>query len=103
MRQILAFFAAILVAIVPSLARAQWVYDGARVVSQSIYAVGGAIPDGSGGIIIAWVDSRTANLDIRAQRINADGIPLWTTDGVAIGTASTLSEYPVLVGPVMTE
>lgn len=50
-------------------------------------------PDGAGGVIIAWADYRVATPDDRyahdvyAQRINAKGEMLWTTDGVAVCTA----------------
>ncbi|UCF93495.1 MAG: hypothetical protein JSW39_04850 [Desulfobacterales bacterium] len=40
-----------------------------------------------GGAIIAWLDWRNGNDDIYAQRVDADGNVLWTTDGVAICTA----------------
>ena len=47
------------------------------------------ISDGSGGAIIAWMDSRSgAHCDIYAQRINASGVVQWTADGVAISTAA---------------
>ncbi|MDD3642222.1 MAG: hypothetical protein PHQ19_02000, partial [Candidatus Krumholzibacteria bacterium] len=42
------------------------------------------VPDGAGGGIIAWDDGRAGNGDIYAQRIDADGDPLWTADGVAL-------------------
>ncbi len=44
------------------------------------------ISDGKGGAIIVWDDRRTGLLsgNIYAQRINADGQVLWTTNGVAV-------------------
>jgi hypothetical protein len=39
--------------------------------------------DGSGGAIIVWYDQRSG-LGIYAQRMSAGGIPLWTTNGIAI-------------------
>ena len=42
------------------------------------------ISDGAGGAIIAWTDPRGGSGDIYAQRINAAGVPLWGTDGVAV-------------------
>ncbi len=45
--------------------------------------------DGNGGAIITWLDFRGgAFYDIYAQRIDADGVIRWTSDGVAICTAS---------------
>jgi hypothetical protein len=47
------------------------------------------VPDGAGGAIIAWTDSRTGGIaDIYAQRLNASGTPLWTADGVVVCDAS---------------
>jgi hypothetical protein len=50
----------------------------------------GIVDDGSGGAIIAWQDSRSGSesADIYAQRINADGVVKWITDGVPISIAS---------------
>ena len=45
------------------------------------------IADGSGGVILVWSDFRASNADVYAQRLDADGNPLWTTDGVALCTA----------------
>ena len=53
--------------------------------------------DGTGGTIIAWQDNRSGNRDIYAQRLNAAGIPQWSTDGVAICTASNDQDSPQLV------
>jgi hypothetical protein len=44
--------------------------------------------DGSGGAIITWQDNRSGNWDIYAQRIDTTGMVQWTTNGVAICTAS---------------
>jgi hypothetical protein len=44
--------------------------------------------DGAGGAIIAWFDYRSGNADIYTQRISRDGVPMWTTDGVAICVSS---------------
>ena len=43
------------------------------------------VSDGVGGTVIIWEDFRTGkDWDVYAQRLNVDGIPLWTEDGVAI-------------------
>ena len=57
--------------------------------SQSIPAI---TSDGSGGAIVAWPDYRSTNEAIYVQRVSAAGVPLWTTDGVAV------SPFP-LAGP----
>ena len=43
-----------------------------------------AVPDGSGGALIAWQDWRKGHYDIYAQKVDATGDVLWTRDGVAI-------------------
>ena len=48
--------------------------------------------DGAGGAIVTWSDG-----DIHAQRISADGTPLWTADGVALCTAQWTQERPTIV------
>ncbi len=54
--------------------------------------------DEVGGAIIAWEDSRnwgTSFSDIYAQRINSNGIVLWTANGTAICTESSANQlYP---------
>ena len=49
-----------------------------------------AVPDGSGGAIIAWEDERAGNVDIYAQRITGAGTTLWSrgSGGVAISEIS---------------
>lgn len=43
-----------------------------------------AVPDGQGGVIVAWADERSDTLDVYAQRISAAGVPLWTAQGVRL-------------------
>lgn len=66
-----------------------WTANGVAVCSatgsQSYPYV---VSDGAGGAILAWTDSRGANVDIYAQRVSASGVPLWTTDGVPVCTAA---------------
>lgn len=50
--------------------------------------------DASGGAIITWTDKRGANWDIYAQRINSDGITLWTANGSLICNAADIQEAP---------
>src|SRR5437899_3091572 len=53
--------------------------------------------DGFGGAIIAWQDYRSGTIyDIYAQRINASGAVLWTTDGVPISTMANDQYSPVI-------
>jgi hypothetical protein len=76
-----------------------WAADGVPVCtgagSQSYFVM---IPDGEGGAIMAWNDDRSGgNWDVYAQRIDADGTVLWTTNGVALSAASQHQMYPAIV------
>ena len=53
-------------------------------------------PDGDGGAIIAWTDSRGGNADIYSQRVNYSGIVQWTANGVAVCAASGDQYEPML-------
>lgn len=44
--------------------------------------------DGEGGVIVTWRDERDTNFDVYIQRIDGNGEPLWTANGV-----------PIAVGP----
>jgi hypothetical protein len=67
----------------------QWTTNGVPVCTgtgeQTYSAI---IGDGNGGAIIAWTDGRNGGEDIYAQRINAAGVPQWTTNGVGVCTAA---------------
>ncbi|UCF05875.1 MAG: T9SS type A sorting domain-containing protein [bacterium] len=66
-----------------------WIYyKGYRII----------VPDGSGGAIISWDDERAGHHDIYAQRVDALGNALWTTNGVAVCTAAGHQYSPVLIG-----
>jgi len=51
--------------------------------------------DGSNGVIAAWSDGRSGSPGIYARRINSVGVPLWTLDGVALGSNSS---HPAVLG-----
>ncbi|MFN0151929.1 MAG: FlgD immunoglobulin-like domain containing protein [bacterium] len=53
-----------------------------------------AIADGAGGAIIVWVDRRSGNDDIYAQRIGVDGLPLWTPGGIVVCSANGAQWQP---------
>jgi hypothetical protein len=55
------------------------------------------IDDGSGGAIVAWTDRRGGGEDIYAQRVDINGTPQWTANGVAICTASGAQQNPGMV------
>jgi len=77
----------------------QWTADGVPIStaanSQERPAI---VSDGSGGAIVTWYDYRSGTYsDIYAQRIDANGNVLWTTNGMAISTAANNQYYPQIV------
>jgi hypothetical protein len=59
-----------------------------------------AIPDGAGGAIITWQDSRTYNQSqVYAQRVDSSGRTLWTPNGVAIRSLAGSSGYNARLCP----
>jgi hypothetical protein len=56
------------------------------------------IPDGAGGAVVAWMDTRAGGLDydMYAQRINASGAAQWAGNGVALCTAANGQFSPTL-------
>jgi hypothetical protein len=77
----------------------QWTANGVALCTVSgdqLYPTIAA--NGSGGAIITWYDLRTGNdYDIYAQKVNSSGTVQWTTNGVAICTASGNQENPIIV------
>ena len=55
-----------------------------------------SVSDGAGGMIVAWEDRRSGGSDLYAQRISANGVPLWTPNGVAVCIGAVTR--PCLVG-----
>lgn len=66
----------------------QWTADGVPVASLAkTQKEPVMLPDGAGGAIIAWSDSRDSainKLGIYAQRLDASGAAQWTANGVAV-------------------
>lgn len=46
--------------------------------------------DGSGGTIIAWQDKRSGKYEIYVQRMNSNGIALWTADGLSLSIPTSI-------------
>lgn len=46
------------------------------------------ISDDAGGAVVSWMDDRSGNWDIYAQRVNASGSVQWSPTGVALCTAN---------------
>jgi hypothetical protein len=64
---------------------AEWLEDGTAVCTATGYQQSPfLISDGDGGVIAAWEDMRINYMDIYAQRLDGQGTPYWTADGIAI-------------------
>jgi hypothetical protein len=64
----------------------KWTTNGVPVCTNSAdQSTPAIVSDMNGGVIIAWSDWRSSiERDLYAQRLNANGIPLWTLDGVVV-------------------
>jgi hypothetical protein len=71
-----------------------WAADGVAVCTAAQdQSYPQLVSDGAGGAIITWADERSSsNPDLYAQRVDANGNPLWTADGVPIAV-ETNSQY----------
>ncbi len=90
---------------VDSTGTADWNIDPVWGVAQRVPVCTAATPqrlvqftsDGAGGIIATWEDHRNGSRpDIYAQRIDASGNPVWTTDGVPVCVDSANQSFPVI-------
>ena len=72
----------------PATISAQWSLDGNPVCTfQRNQRDPGIVPDGSGGAVVLWVDSRVlGSRDAYAQRITPEGAIEWPQDGVYLAT-----------------
>jgi hypothetical protein len=75
----------------------QWTADGvalSSVVSSQQFPT--IVPDGAGGAIVTWYDSRSGTADVYAQRVNAAGTSQWAAGGVAVSTAANDQQTPTI-------
>jgi hypothetical protein len=74
-----------------------WTTNGIPVCAASGNQINPTmIPDGAGGVFIAWEDHRSGQADIYAQRLNTAGVPLWAGNGVVLCAAPNDQTYPTL-------
>lgn len=67
---------------------AKWTLNGVPIIVKASKQKNvKIISDGAGGAIAVWEDSLAGYWDIYAQRINSDGITMWTAGGVPVCTA----------------
>ncbi len=76
-----------------------WTADGVALCTASYDQTSVSITsDGAGGAFVAWRDHRSGTgYDIYAQRVDANGVPLWTADGIAVCAVANNQYAPVLV------
>jgi hypothetical protein len=46
------------------------------------------------GAVLTWADKRSDAGDIYARRVNADGVPQWTADGIGVCTSTGTQQNP---------
>ncbi|WP_428657984.1 3-coathanger stack domain-containing protein [Runella sp.] len=87
------------------LSHAQWSPTAPTVVCDAVKWQNNAtmVADGAGGYIMAWRDYRTSSLpndaefsDIYIQRLNANGVPQWTANGLLVCGAAHEQTAPKL-------
>lgn len=100
MKKLLLFF---VISLVNLTSYSQWSPTAPTVVCNAIRQQSNPsiIADGVGGYIIAWMDYRSGGnspefADIYIQRLNADGISQWTTNGLLVSGAPNEQSYPLL-------
>jgi hypothetical protein len=77
---------------------ARWTANGVSVcASGGVQRFHQIAPDGASGAVIAWPDTRSGAYDIFAQRVSANGVALWTANGVPVCTAAGAQENPMIV------
>lgn len=65
-----------------------WTVNGVAVCTSASYQIDPVlISNGSNVITIAWLDNRSGNYDVYAQKLNAATEPQWTVNGIVICNA----------------
>src|SRR5262249_28373986 len=91
-------FAFVSLALFPTTTLAAWQTDGTPIVVAPGYqTLSSVAPDGLGGLLVAWSDSRTGLYDIYVERISAAGVIQWTANGVAVCTQPFTQSSPGIV------
>ena len=83
----------------PVTAWAQWQADGTPVCVGSWGKQHPTmVPDGTGGVIVVWEDSRASGTSgfIYAQRLDDAGVPQWTPNGIPLDLSRTYSQTGVV-------
>lgn len=74
-----------------------WTAGGVPVAAPAqALALGGILSDGSGGVVVTWSAMAGPNIDIFAQRLDADGMPQWGAAGIVVCGAARDQVAPVV-------
>jgi len=79
--------------------QAQWTTGGVEVCAEdNQQAYPELISDENGGAFISWMDNRNTSdfYNLYAQHLNSSGVKQWTTEAVAVTTATDYQLYPTL-------
>lgn len=77
---------------------AKWASSGVAICTNTnTQRSVSVVEDGNGGAILTWEDNRAGNYDIYAQKVDSNGVPQWTTDGVIITNGLTNQKNPKIV------
>lgn len=82
-----------------SMGVSQWAANGVGVcLDGSAQSSAKIISDGQLGAYITWLDNRSGRLDIYMQRVDANGNPLWASNGIAVcSQESTQTNFDIIV------
>jgi hypothetical protein len=84
--------------LIPSSTRAGWQTNGNPICDETGSQIDPQlVPDGEGGVLIVWSDTRFGSQDIFAQRVDAYGNELWDPNGVPVCTAAATQSGPEVV------
>ena len=76
----------------------QWTADGVVVCAAAETQAGPEVVScGIGGAVVTWEDNLAGNYDIYAQRLSAEGLALWTENGVVLCAAAQFQGYSRIV------
>lgn len=64
-----------------------WQETGVPIqVGPGHHVLKGITSDGAGGVIVVWLENQAYQYSLNAQRLDGEGVPLWSAGGVFIGT-----------------
>jgi hypothetical protein len=71
-----------------------WPTAGVRITTPNPPSTAVMVSDVAGGAIVAWIETRSGNDNIYAQRIGFDGTVQWATGGITVSAATGNESAP---------